>query len=194
LQRTRVQRKTNRPYFIDKMPNNWLHVGFIQTILPQARIIDVRRHPLDCCFSNFKQHFARGQAFTYDLGDLGRCYRDYVQLMEHFETVAPGRVHRIHYERLVGDFEPVVRGLLEYCGLPFDEACLRFNENQRAVRTASSEQVRQPLYTQGIGSWRPYQAWLEPLEAALGDALPSYPIQIRESANHNDMNEAQRNS
>jgi tetratricopeptide (TPR) repeat protein len=194
LQRTRVQRKMNRPYFIDKMPNNWLHAGFIQTILPQARIIDVRRHPLDCCFSNFKQHFARGQAFTYDLGDLGRCYRDYVQLMEHFEAVAPGRIHRVHYEQLVGDFEPVVRGLLEYCGLPFDEACLRFNENQRAVRTASSEQVRQPLYTRGIGSWRPYQAWLEPLRVALGDTLHSYPIQIREPASRNDMNEEQRSS
>jgi hypothetical protein len=178
LQRTRVQRKLNRPYFIDKMPNNWLHAGFIQTILPQARIIDVRRHPLDCCFSNFKQHFARGQAFTYDLEDLGRCYRDYVQLMEHFEAVAPGRIHRVHYEQLVGDFEPVVRGLLEYCGLPFDESCLRFNENQRAVRTASSEQVRLPLYTRGIGSWRPYQAWLEPLKVALGDTLHSYPTQL----------------
>ncbi|MBN8280993.1 MAG: sulfotransferase, partial [Gammaproteobacteria bacterium] len=146
LARTRIQRKTGRPFFIDKLPNNWAHAGFIHLILPQARIIDARRHPLSCCFSGFKQHFARGQHFTYSLPELGRYYRDYVELMAHVDGVLPGRVHRVIYERMVADTEGEVRRLLDYCGLPFDQACLEFHRNDRAVRTASSEQVRQPIY------------------------------------------------
>src|SRR3546814_917687 len=141
LERTRVQRKTDRPFFIDKMPNNWAHVGFIHLILPNARVVDVRRHPLDCCFSNFKQHFARGQGFSYDQAELGRYYSDYVGLLRHFDEALPGRVHRVFYERMVADPETEVRRLLDHLGLEFDPACLRFYENERAVRTASSEQV-----------------------------------------------------
>ncbi len=171
LEQTRIQRKTGRPFFIDKMPNNWAHVGLIQLILPNARIVDARRHPLSCCFSAFKQHFARGQGFTYDLDDLGRYYRDYVALMAHFDAVLPGRVHRVHYERMVEDTEGEVRRLLAYCGLDFDERCLRFYENERAVRTASSEQVRSPIYRHGVDHWRNYEPWLDPLRQALGPAL-----------------------
>jgi tetratricopeptide (TPR) repeat protein len=171
LERTRIQRKTDRPFFIDKMPNNWAHVGLIQLILPNARIVDARRHPLSCCFSAFKQHFARGQGFTYDLDDLGRYYRDYVALMAHFDAVLPGRVHRVHYEHMVEDTEGEVRRLLAWCGLDYDERCLRFYENERAVRTASSEQVRSPIYRHGVDHWRNYEPWLEPLRQALGPAL-----------------------
>ena len=146
IRTTRVQRKQARPLFIDKMPNNFAHVGLIHLILPNAKIIDARRHPLACGFSNFKQHFARGQAFSYDLADMGRYYADYVALMAHFDEVLPGRVHRVIYEELVEDTEAQVRALLAYCGLEFDERCLRFFENERAVRTASSEQGRRPIY------------------------------------------------
>jgi predicted Zn-dependent protease len=175
LARTRVQRKTGAPFFIDKMPNNFKHTGLILLALPNARIIDARRHPLACCFSAFKQHFARGQNFSYSLEDLGRYYRDYVELMAHFEHVAPGRVFRIHHEALVQDTEAEVRALLEYCGLPFEEQCLRFYENERAVRTASSEQVRQPIYREGLEHWRHYEPWLGPLRQALGPVLDAYP-------------------
>jgi tetratricopeptide (TPR) repeat protein len=175
LARTRIQRKTARPYFIDKLPNNFLHVGLIQLMLPNARIIDARRHPLGCCFSAFKQHFARGQAFTYDLAELGAYYRSYVELMAHFDAVLPGRVHRVLYEDMVQDTEREVRRLLEYCGLPFEPACLRFYENERAVRTASSEQVRQPIYREGVEQWRHFEPWLAPLKEALGAVLESYP-------------------
>jgi hypothetical protein len=175
VSQTRVQRKTDAPYFIDKMPNNFLHAGLIALALPNAKIIDVRRHPLGCCFSVFKQHFARGQHFSYDLADIGRYYRDYVELMAHFESVLPGRVHRIHYEALVEDTESEVRALLDYCGLPFEERCLRFYENDRAVRTASSEQVRKPIFRDGLEQWRHYEQWLEPLKAALGPVLLDYP-------------------
>jgi len=171
LERTRIQRKTDRPFFIDKMPNNWAHVGLIHLILPNARVVDARRHPLSCCFSAFKQHFARGQGFTYDLDDLGRYYRDYVALMAHFDAVLPGRVHRVHYEQMVEDTEGEVRRLLAGCGLDYDARCLRFYENERAVRTASSEQVRSPIYRQGVDHWRNYEPWLEPLRQALGPAL-----------------------
>jgi hypothetical protein len=143
--------------------------------LPKARIIDARRHPLGCCFSGFKQHFARGQYFTYGLEEIGRYYRDYVELMAHFDAVLPGRVHRVIYESLVDDTECEVRRLLEYCGLAFDERCLRFYENERAVRTASSEQVRQPIYRDGVDHWRHYEPWLGPLKEALGPVLESYP-------------------
>ena len=172
---TRVYRKTDRPYFIDKMPNNFLHIGMIHLVLPNAKIIDARRHPLACCFSNYRQHFASGQRFAYDLADLGRYYRDYVELMANFDAVLPGRIHRVIYERLVEDTEAQVRRLLDYCGLPFEDACLRFFENERAVRTPSSEQVRQPIYREAVDQWRHYEAWLGPLKDALGPVLPAYP-------------------
>ena len=175
LERTRAQRKQGKPFFIDKMPNNFAHVGLIHLILPNAKIIDARRHPLACGFSNFKQHFARGQAFSYDLADMGRYYADYVALMAHFDDVLPGRIHRVIYEEMVGDTEVQVRALLDYCGLPFDERCLRFFENDRPVRTASSEQVRQPIYREGLDQWRHYEPWLDPLKAALGPVLDHYP-------------------
>lgn len=170
IERTRVQRRTSKPMFIDKMPNNWLHAGLIMLILPNAKIIDARRHPMATCFSAFKQHFARGQAFTYDLGELGRYYRDYVELMAHFDAVAPGRIYRVQYERLVADTEREVRQVLDYCGAPFDPACLAFYATERAVRTASSEQVRRPIYREGLEQWRHYESWLGPLREALGPA------------------------
>jgi tetratricopeptide (TPR) repeat protein len=175
LAETRMMRKTDAPFFIDKMPNNCLYVGLIHLILPNATIIDARRHPLACCFSCFKQHFARGQWFTYGLEDLGRYYRDYVELMAHFDEVLPGRVGRMFYERLIEDTASETRRLLEHCGLPFDPACLRFYENDRAVRTASSEQVRRPIFREAVDHWRHYEPWLEPLKHALGDILTGYP-------------------
>jgi tetratricopeptide (TPR) repeat protein len=178
LQQTRVQRKTAAPFFIDKMPNNFAYVGFIQLILPNAKIIDARRHPLGCCLSVFKQHFARGQGFAYDLDDLGRYYRDYVALMAHFDQVVPGRVHRVIYETMVQDTEAEVRRLLDYCGLPFEAGCLRFYENARAVRTASSEQVRQPIFRDALEHWRHYEPWLGPLKSALGPVLDAYPAPV----------------
>ncbi len=176
LDRTRVQRRTDRPLFVDKLPNNWAHVPFIHLILPQAIIIDARRHPLGCCFSNFKQHFAKGQAFSYSLTDMGRYYADYVRLMAHVDRALPGRVHRVIYERMVDDTEGEVRALLAACGLPFEEACLRFHENDRAVRTPSSEQVRQPIFREGTEGWRGFEPWLDPLKAALCNVLTAYPL------------------
>jgi predicted Zn-dependent protease len=175
LTQTRIQRKTAAPYFIDKMPNNFAYIGLIQLILPNAKIIDARRHPLGCCFSCFKQHFARGQHFTYSLEDIGRYYHNYVGLMSHFDQVLPGRIHRVIYESMIEDTETQVRRLLEYCGLPFEPACLRFYENERAVRTASSQQVRQPIFRAGVDHWRHYEPWLDPLKAALGPVLAAYP-------------------
>ena len=175
LERTRIHRKAGAPLFIDKMPNNFQHVGLIHLALPNARIIDARRHPLACGFSLFKQQFARGQDFSFRLEDIGLYYRDYVALMAHFDAVLPGRVHRVHYETMVEDTEQEVRRLLDYCGLPFDPACLRFFENDRPVRTASSEQVRQPIYREGLDQWRHYAPWLGPLEEALGPVLAAYP-------------------
>ena len=175
LEQTRIQRRRGAPYFVDKMPNNFVHLGLIHLALPNAKIIDARRHPLGCCFSCFKQHFARGQLFTYDLDDLGRYYHDYVELMAHFDAVLPGRVHRVHYERMSEDTEGEVRRLFDYLGLPFEPATLRFYETERAVRTASAQQVRQPIYREGLEQWRRYEPWLEPLEAALGPVLAAYP-------------------
>ena len=175
LAETRVMRKTDAPFFIDKMPNNCMYVGLIHLILPNAVIIDARRHPLGCCFSCFKQHFARGQWFTYGLEDLGHYYRDYVELMAHFDEVLPGRVARVLYETLINDTEAEVRRLLAHCGLTFEPACLKFYENERAVRTASSEQVRKPIFREGIERWRHYEPWLGPLEHVLGDVLIEYP-------------------
>ncbi len=175
LERTRIQRKTDKPFFIDKMPNNWVHIGLIHLILPNARIVDARRHPLGCCFSNFKQHFARGQSFSYGLDDMGRYYADYVRYLAHIDAVLPGRIHRVIYERMVDDSEAEIRALLAALDLPFEEACLRFYENDRAVRTASSEQVRRPIYREGTEQWQMFEPWLDPLKSALGDVLTSYP-------------------
>lgn len=175
IERTRVHRQTDRPLFIDKMPNNWQHVGLIRLILPKAKIVDARRHPLSCCFSGWKQHFARGQTFTYDLTDIGRYYSDYVGLMAAWDAQVPGQVHRVIYERMVAETEAEVRRLLDYIGVPFDPACLEFHKTERAVRTASSEQVRQPIFRDGLEAWKPYQPWLGPLKAALGPVLESYP-------------------
>lgn len=175
LERTRIQRKTDKPYFIDKMPNNFMHVGFIRLILPNAKIIDARRHPLACCFSNFKQHFAKGQGFSYGLERVGKYYRDYVSLMARFDTAAPGAAHRVIYERMVEDTEAEVRRLLAYCGVAFEPQCLKFYETDRPVRTASSEQVRQPIFSDGVDQWRHYEPWLGPLKAALGPVLSAYP-------------------
>ena len=174
LDRTRIQRKLGRRFFIDKMPNNFHHIGLIQLILPRARIIDARRHPLGSGFSAFKQHFAHGQAFSYDLADLGRYYRDYVELMAHVDDVLPRRVHRVTYEDLVEDTEGQVRRLLDHCGLPFEAACLAFHETARPVRTVSSEQVRRPIYREGLEQWRAYEPWLGELKAALGPALEGW--------------------
>lgn len=175
LQGTRIQRRTGRPLFIDKLPNNWLHVGLIHLILPNAIIIDVRRHPLGCCLSGYKQHFARGQGFTYDLVDIGRYYRDYVATMAHYDEVLPGKVHRVIYEQLVRDTENEIRKLLEHMSLPFEDGCLTFWNNERAVRTASSEQVRQPIFSEGVDHWRHFEPWLGPLKEALGPVLDAYP-------------------
>ena len=175
LKRAGVQRRTDRPFFIDKLPNNWLFVPFIQLILPKAKIVDARRHPMGCCLSNFRQHFARGQPFTYDLEHLGRYYSDYVRLMAHIDAVLPGRVHRVIYERMVEDTETEVRALLDHIGLGFEPACLEFHKTERAVRTASSEQVRRPIYKDATEEWRAYEPFLEPLRSALGDVLDRYP-------------------
>ena len=175
IERTRIQRHSARPRFVDKMPNNWLHVPFIRLILPGATIIDARRHPLACGFSNFKQHFAKGQGFSYSLEDMGRYYRDYVRLMAHVDAVAPGAVHRVIHEALLDDFEDEVHKLLEACGLPFEPACLAFHKTERAVRTPSSEQVRRPINRDGAEAWKPFEPWLGDLKAALGEVLDAYP-------------------
>jgi tetratricopeptide (TPR) repeat protein len=175
LRRAGVQRRTERPFFIDKLPNNWLYVPFILLILPNAKIIDARRHPLGCCFSNFRQHFARGQDFTYDLEHVGRYYADYLRLMSHVDTALPGRVHRIIYEQMVENTEARVRQLLDYCGLEFEPQVLQFYKTERAVRTASSEQVRQPIYRDATEEWRAYEPYLAPLRHVLGPIIDAYP-------------------
>ncbi len=175
LETTRVQRR-GAPFFIDKMPNNFQHIGLIHLILPNAKIIDARRHPMAGCFSCYKQLFAQGQTFTYNLTDLGHYYRDYVRLMDHWDEVLPGRVWRVQYEDMVADSEAQIRQLLDYCGLDFEEQCLRFYETERAVRTPSSEQVRQPIYKQGLEQWRSFDRHLEPLRKALGPVLDRYPV------------------
>jgi len=172
---TRIQRKTARPFFIDKMPNNFLHIGLIRLVLPNAKIIDARRHPLACCFSTFKQHFAEGHRYSYSLEELGRYYREYVLLMDHFDRATPGAVYRVIHEHLIEDTEVEVRKLLAHCGLPFDAACLRFYENTRPVRTPSAQQVRRPINRDGVEQWRHYAPWLEPLRQALGDVIDAYP-------------------
>ncbi len=159
--------RRGRPYFIDKMPNNFRHIGLIHLILPGAKIIDARREPLACCFSAFRQLFAAGQEFTYDLRDLGRYYRSYASLMEHWSQVLPGSVLRVEHERVVADLEGSVRRLLAFLGLDFEPACLEFHRNERAVRTASSEQVRRPLSRDALDHWRHFEPWLAPLHEAL---------------------------
>ena len=176
LARSAIQRQSDRPRFIDKLPNNWQFVPFILTILPNATIIDIRRHPIACCLANYRQHFARGQAFTYNLTDLGRYYADYVRLMAHVDQTAPGRVHRIIYEELVDDTETQVRRLLDACRLPFDSACLSFHKTERAVRTPSSEQVRQPIYRDALVEWHGYRPYLDELVEALGPVVGAYPL------------------
>ena len=177
IERTTIQR-SGAPFFIDKMPNNFPHVGLIHLILPNAKIIDARRHPLGCCFSGFKQLFARGQNFSYNLVDIGQYYRDYVELMDHWDKVLPGRVLRMQYEAVVADTENQVRRLLDYCGRPFEEACLRFYETKRAVRTASSEQVRQPIYGAAVEQWRHYLPHLGPLIEVLGPVMDSESVDL----------------
>ncbi len=173
LEETRVHRK-GAPFFTDKMPNNFRHVGLIKLILPNAKIIDARRHPMACCFSGFKQLFAEGQEFTYGLEEVGRYYRGYVDLMDHWDRVLPGAVLRVIYEDVVDDLETQVRRLLDHCGLPFESACLDFHQTQREVRTASSEQVRQPIFKSGLEQWTRFDPWLGPLRDALGPALKTW--------------------
>jgi len=173
LRDTRVYR-SNRPFFIDKMPNNFRHIGLIHLMLPNARIIDARREPMACCFSNLKQLFANGQEFSYSIEDIARYYRTYLELMRHWDQVLPGRVLRVWHEDVVDDLEANVRRLLDFCGLEFEPACVEFYRTERSVRTASSEQVRQPIFREGLDHWKHYQPWLAPLQEALGDALLRY--------------------
>ncbi len=168
---TQVYRKLGTPYFIDKMPNNFRHIGLIHMILPNAKIIDARRGAMGCCFSGFKQLFAEGQEFTYGLNEVGTYYRDYVKLMDHWDDVLPGKILRVNYEEVVADLETQVRRLLDYCGLPFEDACLNFHQTDRAVRTASSEQVRQPIFKSGVDQWENFSAYLGPLRNILGPKL-----------------------
>jgi len=166
--------RTGKLHFIDKMPNNFRHIGLIHLMLPNARIIDARREPMACCFGNWKQLFVSGQEFVYSADDIARYYRTYLELMRHWNAVLPGRVLRVQHEDLVDDLEGNVRRLLDYCGLEFEPACLEFYKTARSVRTASSEQVRQPIYRDGLDQWRQFEPWLGPLRAALGDAVTRY--------------------
>lgn len=171
LERTRPFRMTDKPYFVDKLPANWMHVGFIRLVLPNAKIIDARRHPMACGFSNFKQHYATGVTFSYSQESIGIFYRDYWRLMSHFDRVQPGAIHRVTNERLIEDPESEVRRMLDFIGLAFEPACLEFHSNRRAVRTASAEQVRRPINSDGIDYWRHYEQWLGPMKQAMGEAL-----------------------
>jgi len=170
IEGTRIHR-AGAPFFTDKMPNNFRHIGLIKLILPNARIIDARREPMACCFSGFKQLFAEGQEFTYGLEEIGRYYRGYVELMDHWDAVLPGEILRVRYEEVVDDLEGQVRRMLDHLGLPFEPACVEFHKTERAVRTASSEQVRQPINREGVAQWRHFEPWLGPLKDALGPAL-----------------------
>ncbi|MFC3650287.1 tetratricopeptide repeat-containing sulfotransferase family protein [Dyella humi] len=173
LRDTRIYRG-NKPYFIDKMPNNFRHLGLIHLMLPNAKIIDARREPMACCFSNLKQLFATGQEFTYSIEDIARYYRTYLDLMQHWGDVLPGRVLRVYHESVVDDLESNVRRILDFCDLPFEPNCLEFHKTERSVRTASSEQVRRPIFRDGVDQWAKYAPYLSPLENMLGDALVRY--------------------
>ena len=165
---TKVYRSGGKPHFIDKMPNNFRHVGLIHLMLPNAKIIDARREPMACCFGNFKQLYARGQEFVYSVDDIARYYRTYLELMEHWDAALPGRVLRVHHEDVVDDLEGSVRRILEYCELPFEPACLEFHRTERSIRTASSEQVRQPIYREGLDQWKNYEPWLGSTQGSAG--------------------------
>jgi tetratricopeptide (TPR) repeat protein len=181
IEDTRVYRSSGKPRFTDKLPNNFSFVGFLHLILPNARVINARRHPLDSFLGNYKQLFGKGQNFTYDLDELALYYRQYHETMRHWHRVLPGKVLDVHYEETVGDFEAQVRRILAHCGLPFEDACLRFHETRRAVRTASSEQVRQPLYTRALGNWRRYAKHLEPWRAEFADIIAELPDSVRDA-------------
>jgi hypothetical protein len=172
---TRIHRQLGRPFFIDKMPNNFSYLGMILTALPNAKIIDARRHPLGSGFAIFKHYFLDAYSFAFDLTSIGRYYRNYVELMAHFDMVQPGRVHRVFFENLVTAPEQEIRKLLDYCGLPFEQQCLRFHDSKRAVHTPSSEQVRRPISAGAAELWRQFERWLDPLKSALGDVLEAYP-------------------
>jgi tetratricopeptide (TPR) repeat protein len=173
LHDTRVYR-TGRARFVDKMPNNFRHIGFIHLMFPNAKIIDTRREPMACCFGNLKQLFARGQEFTYSIEDIARYYRTYLELMEYWDAALPGRVLRVHHEDVVEHLERSVRLILDFCELPFEPACVEFHRTERSIRTASSEQVRQPIFREGLDQWRNFETWLGPLREALGDAVGRY--------------------
>jgi tetratricopeptide (TPR) repeat protein len=179
IEDTRIYRTSARPRFTDKLPNNFSHIGFAHLILPNAAIINARRHPLDSCLGSYKQLFGKGQHFTYDMNELALYYRQYHETMKHWHRVLPGKVLDVHYEETVGDLEAQVRRILAHCGLPFEEPCLRFNETERAVRTASSEQVRQPLYARALGTWRRYERHLGPWQEELADVIAELPERVR---------------
>jgi tetratricopeptide (TPR) repeat protein len=174
LRRASVFRQTDKPFFTDKMPANWMYAGVIRMVLPNAKIVDVRRHPLACCFANWKQLYGHGLEHTYSMENMGRYYADYVRLLRLLDRVQPGKIHRVIYERMVDDVEGEVRRLLAYLQLPFDEACLNFHANERSVRTISAAQVRRPINRDGLDQWRPYEQWLGPLKTALGPALDDW--------------------
>ena len=174
IERTRAFRVTDRPYFVDKLPANWVHSGLIQLALPNARIIEARRHPMACGLSNFKQNYASGIRFSYSLESIGYFYRDYVRFMDHVDRIRPGAVHRVLNEQLIDDPEGEVRRMLDFIGVPFDPACLEFHLNKRAVGTPSAEQVRRPINSDGVHYWRNYERWLGPLKEALGPALEQW--------------------
>ena len=174
LRRAQEYRSAGKPRFVDKMPANWLYIGFIQLILPNATIIDARRHPMAAGLSSFQQYFANGADWTFALASIGRYYREYLRLMRHFDRALPGKVHRVIHERLVEDFEPEVRRLLDHAGVGFEPECLEFHRATRPVRSASAEQVRRPVNRDGVDQWRAFEPWLGPLRGALGDALENW--------------------
>jgi len=175
LESTRPRRKTDKPFFVDKHPENFVNAGLIHLALPRAKIVDARRHPLDCCFSIFRNYFPSAPQWSHDLEEIGRFYAAYVELMAHWDVVLPGRIHRVVYEELVADPEAEVRRLLDFLELPFEQACLRFYEKEQAIVTTSVEQARRPIYDGGVGNSREFDPWFGPLKASLGQVLDAYP-------------------